>query len=339
MQQRYVALDGLRGAAAFIVVGHHLQNALQVHGVFSHGYLSVDFFFVLSGFVVAQAYEGRLKDGLTFGGFARVRFLRLYPMMFVGALVGTLLTIARDQAADFTALTVAGQFLLIPGLTGGATLFVLNAPYWSLFFEVLANLGHAATLRWATTPRLIAWTVLAGLATVASARFLHHLGGGWSVHNAWEGLVRVGFSYPTGVLICRLHNAGRLPRIAVPFVLVALALLGVIAAASIIDNWMADAATALVAFPLLLGLGINAPTGRTTALAAWMGAISYPLYAVHAPIVELWGRYASHAPWSAVLAFFAVLALATAVEACLERPGRRWLAAILPGARRTGAAA
>ncbi|THD63432.1 acyltransferase, partial [Phenylobacterium sp.] len=270
-QPRFVVLDGLRGLAAFLVVGHHLQNQMRASGPFSHGYLAVDFFFVLSGFVVASAYEGRLRGGMTLAEFAKVRFMRLYPLMVLGTLFATVLSIAREQGVTFSILTFLGQLFLIPGLTGGATLFVLNTPYWSLFFEILANFGHAATLRWATTRRLAVWTALAALAVIFTARTMHHLGGGWSLHNAWAGIVRVGFSYPLGVLIYRLNKAGRLPSIVLPGPVVGLLLAATILCAAMVGNWAMDAACVIVAFPLVLILGLNAHAGRAGALVAWMG--------------------------------------------------------------------
>ena len=63
---RYEILDGLRGVAALMVVVFHLSEAFSYDPVFkhlNHGYLCVDFFYVLSGFVIGYAYESRMKSG------------------------------------------------------------------------------------------------------------------------------------------------------------------------------------------------------------------------------------------------------------------------------------
>ena len=71
---RYEILDGLRGVASMIVVAFHLFETYSgnpVHQILNHGYLAVDFFFVLSGFVVGYAYDDRWdRMSASFGSFA-----------------------------------------------------------------------------------------------------------------------------------------------------------------------------------------------------------------------------------------------------------------------------
>lgn len=308
---------------------------MHVRGAASHGFLAVDFFFVLSGFVVASAYEPRFSQGMKLRDFARVRFVRLFPLMFVGAIAAAALTVARDQAVTFSALTLLGQILLIPGLAGAQTLFVLNAPYWSLLFEVLANACHALCFRWASTRLILLGVALAGVAVALTAMKMSTLGGGWSPHNAWVGFIRVGFSYPLGVLIYRLHNDGRLPNVRLPFGLISVMLVAAIVGASYASHWAADAFTVIVVFPTLLVLGIGADTGRLTGAAALLGGISFPLYVLHDPIVQLWARYAPHQSVSAVLIFATCVLVAIVAERFVEEPGRRWLGGVLRGRPRS----
>lgn len=335
MQHRYVALDGLRGVAALLVLCHHLQGQMTQSGPFSRGFLAVDFFFILSGFVIAGAYEHRLANGMSLGDFVKVRFLRLYPMMFIGTLMAAGFAIIRDQAVGFTIAAFVGQLLLIPGLAANGTLFALNSAYWSLLFEAVANTSHALSLRWLTTRRLAAWTAIAAVGIVFTAMRMHHLGGGWSVHNWWAGLVRVGFSYPLGVLIYRLYSAERLPTVTLPFPILVIGLVTGIAAASWVGAWWSDAATALFFFPALLIAGIRSPVGIGAPIATWLGAISYPLYAIHSPLVEVWGRYAPHDLLSALGAFALCVALAGIVERWVERGARKWLTAVVIPSTRT----
>lgn len=92
---RYEILDGLRGVAAMIVVAYHLfetYSAGPVHQILNHGYLAVDFFFVLSGFVIGYAYDDRW-DRMSIKGFFKRRLVRLHPMVIMGTLIGAVFSI------------------------------------------------------------------------------------------------------------------------------------------------------------------------------------------------------------------------------------------------------
>ena len=86
VQHRFLLLDGLRGIAALMVLGYHLfeaiafaANAPEQH--MFHGFLAVDFFFILSGFVMGYAYDKRWNS-MTIGQFIRLRLIRLHPIVF-----------------------------------------------------------------------------------------------------------------------------------------------------------------------------------------------------------------------------------------------------------------
>ncbi len=78
----YPILDGLRGVAAIMVVAFHILETFSggdhVKQIINHGYLAVDFFFVLSGFVIGYAYDDRWNN-MTLGGFFKRRLIRLHP--------------------------------------------------------------------------------------------------------------------------------------------------------------------------------------------------------------------------------------------------------------------
>lgn len=90
----YEILDGLRGTAALLVLVYHIFEGLAfAAGVdtisfMNHGYLAVDFFFILSGYVIGYAYDDRLASGMTAGQFIKRRLIRLHPMIIMGGLVG-----------------------------------------------------------------------------------------------------------------------------------------------------------------------------------------------------------------------------------------------------------
>ena len=145
----YALLDGLRGVAALLVVWYHVFEGFQFAGnkpvidFINHGYLAVDFFFILSGFVVGYAYDSRWGKTLTTGGFFRRRLIRLQPMVCMGALIGAvsfLLTgMERWDGSHatlwLTLLAFVCGCLMLPALPGmprevrgNGEMFPLNGP-------------------------------------------------------------------------------------------------------------------------------------------------------------------------------------------------------------------
>ena len=166
MKTRYEILDGLRGVAAVSVLVYHLFEAIAfANGAteqqFYHGFLAVDFFFVLSGFVMGYAYDERLKTGsLTTGGFIRRRLIRLHPMVVMGVAIGLVCyvlqgcTLWDGTSVSWLQVFTAAAFalFLIPSpkaldIRGNYEAFPLNGPHWSLFFEYLGSLAYVLLLR------------------------------------------------------------------------------------------------------------------------------------------------------------------------------------------------
>jgi peptidoglycan/LPS O-acetylase OafA/YrhL len=174
--QRFAVLDGLRGVAALIVVIYHFQTSIpalqftfggQPHMLFSLGWLSVDFFFMLSGFVICHTYQSRFERGLGIGEFIVRRLMRLYPMIAIGFVLGfavLALEYALGQLSDWPAIAWASSLntLFVPSFnhinfpsfsetitstTASGKLFVSDPPAWSLFFELLANIAFAFIFR------------------------------------------------------------------------------------------------------------------------------------------------------------------------------------------------
>lgn len=162
----YALLDGLRGVAALFVVWYHVFEgfgfAQSVNGVddglitsFNHGYLAVDFFFILSGFVIGYAYDDRWAKGFTLGQFAKRRLIRLHPMVVAGAVIG-LITFCLQGAVKWDGTHVATSAIMLallctmflipavpgtaPEVRGNGEMYPLNGPSWSLFFEYIGNI-------------------------------------------------------------------------------------------------------------------------------------------------------------------------------------------------------
>ena len=162
----YAALDGLRGVAAVMVVLFHMFEGsardFQFHTdqIINHGYLSVDFFFMLSGFVIGYAYDDRWGK-MSLWNFCKRRLVRLQPMVVMGMLLGGALfyfqgseifpNIAQTPVWKMLLVMTVG-FTLLPvpvslDIRGWTEMHPLNGPAWSLFFEYIANILYAVLIR------------------------------------------------------------------------------------------------------------------------------------------------------------------------------------------------
>lgn len=329
--QHFPLLDAGRGLAALAVVAHHVGNESGL-AIAKHGYLAVDYFLMLSGFVVAMSYEGRLRGegrgALGLGGFLGLRAKRLYPMILLGALLATA-AFALAPNPDVRPLWIATQFVLVPAV-GCWVIFPLNAPMWSLFYESVANVAHGGGIAFWRT-RAIAGAV-GVLAVMAVCTILTHAdyNMGFRPGEAGIALVRVFGAYLAGVLIWRLHAARRLRRIAVPgFVAPPLSMLLVLAPllAPAGGEHGVTLAALFVCFPASILCSLEGRE-RPGSVAAWLGGISYPLYAIHMPILlaahEL-GLTETPLEWLA--AALVAVAAAWAVERFVDAPVRAWLKA------------
>jgi peptidoglycan/LPS O-acetylase OafA/YrhL len=340
---RFHNLDALRGLAALTVLLYHIGPVIRPDKSFAPGgYLAVDFFFLLSGFVIAQAYDARLAGGMTFGRFAMLRIIRMYPMLFAGFLIGCIKPIlmillhyqTAPQVGDLLGSMAANLLVLpAPAATIGAA-FPINAPMWSLFFELVINFVYALVLVEAP-----AW-VLGGIIAVSGVVigfgvFTHpdlNLGWGWS--NMIYGFARVSFSFPIGLLAFRLGAARRrkpTPLAFAPMVLMVGVML--LPPATGFRSYL-DAAILLVVFPLLLwwSVGMEMPL-RLAPAASFIGDLSYPLYAIHFPMLVL-TMAVLHTATEVTVTIFAAVALTAAFIAMkfYDKPVRRWLMRRVSGA-------
>lgn len=322
-ERHLLTLDAIRGLAAISVLLIHIGWIGGDRSLARYGYLAVDLFFVMSGFVIARAYEAKLVDGMSWRRFMLIRIARLYPSMLLGALLGL--------AAHFVAQSTyrlgwysAAHLLLIPDLTAREGIFPLNGVLWSLFFELAINAVHALVVRRLTTFRLSLFVLAMGLWWAYAATMAGNWGGGWNRATFVSGFARVGWGYGAGVLLHRL-TAGRwrVPAI-VPIALAAFALLlppfGGAATARI-------AISVFVLFPLIVLLAVSSDVPPFASGAArWLGAISYPLYAIHHPLLlMIASRINIRGGRRETAVAVAILAAATLVELLYDAPLRRRL--------------
>ncbi len=359
----YELLDGLRGVAALLVVWYHLFEAFATSPVdqrFNHGYLAVDFFFLLSGFVIGYAYDERWGRGLRMRDFIKRRLIRLHPMVVLGALLGAAAFFVQGSVRwngepVSTGMVLAALLcglLLIPAwpgagheVRGNGEMYPLNGPGWSLFFEYLGNLLYMLLLRRLPTRWLTLLVALTGAALAAFAigdlSGYGHLGVGWTLagSNFPGGMLRLLFAFPAGLLLARRF---RPVRIRGAFWLCSLSLAVLLAMPYVgseqnhLFNGLYDTLSTLLLFPLLLWLGASghATDAATARICGFLGNISYPLYMVHYPSMYLfyawvWNHgYTFSEVWPVAAALFAGnILLAWFVLKIYDEPLRRLLTA------------
>lgn len=260
---RLVGLDTLRGVAALLVLGFHVWSIFGVWPIFSRSFIAVDFFFMLSGYVLARTYEGRFEPVR----FVRSRFRRLAPTMAAGAIIGfaAFAWMGRTEPLPFFAM-----LFFIPSFIDGVP-FLLNRPAWSIFFEYVANLGHAAAFDRLSTRTLGAMALACVIVLASTGESFDLMGARTSLF--WLGFPRVALPYLIGIILWRTQKDK--PRGTFP-----LALGGLVAGMIPCLPWFMDLFFVLVLCPLIILCGLGGRHGR------FLGDISFPLYAVHYPILQ-----------------------------------------------------
>lgn len=364
----YALLDGLRGVAALLVVCYHvfegfsfaeLTNA-EGDGMIrtlNHGYLAVDFFFMLSGFVISYAYDDRFRSMGTWNFFKR-RLIRLHPMLVVGALIGAITFMLQGSVQwNGTSISLSSIGLAIlmaccmlpalPGCSyevrGNGEAFPLNGPSWSLFFEYIGNIVYALLLRRLSTRVLAIFTAVIGLGwsyfALANISGYGSMGVGWTIDavNFGGGMLRMLFPFSLGMLLARNFKPW---RIANAFMWCSLALVALFSVPyiagndSVCLNSVYELFCLAIAFPLIVWLGASGvASGKSSGLCSFMGDISYPLYIIHYPFMYLFYAWLidSHLytladTWYVALTVVVgCMLLAYLLLKCYDIPVRRWL--------------
>ena len=341
----FAVLDGLRGVAALAVVTFHfLEMVIWNYSKLwiGHGFLAVDFFFCLSGFVMGYAYDDRLQT-MGLWSFLKARLIRLHPLVVLGAVLGLIafyaspFGITPGYGPGKVALMFAASLLLIPyGVMKerGQNLFSLNAPSWSLFWEYVANVVFGIALYRVKRGVLALLTVAAAALLCWVGYQAGNLSGGWSAKNFWDGGARVAFSFMAGLLIYRM---GWRLRTRLGFGALSLLLVLALVMPYTRGGWIREAAVIVVYFPLLVALGAGAKVSpKMDRLCRFSGELSYPLYMTHYSVIWIWGDFAEkHKLAGEGLAIYATCGVALMVAfACLvmvayDKPVRAYLRARL----------
>ena len=311
---RYDILDGLRGVAACMVLLYHLFEAIAFSAGATeqdmfNGFLGVDFFFILSGFVMGYAYDDRWNQ-MSIGHFIKRRLIRLHPMVVMGVVIGVIaFMIQGSEKWDGTHVTLSLLMLstllalfMIPSpnrldVRGNTESFPLNGPHWSLFFEYIGSLLYAVMLRRMPTKFLKIWVLVCALSLLLMGLYGPDgsIAYGWSSQpvNMFGGLLRLLFAYPAGLLLARIYREKHPSVISLPMFciggLTLIALMCVPSFGNLTANVMYQMFCVVIAFPLVVWFSARgAVKGIGQRCVSFFGRLSYPLYAVHYPFIYLY---------------------------------------------------
>jgi peptidoglycan/LPS O-acetylase OafA/YrhL len=338
-KRSFVVLDGLRGIAALSIVVYHVSYAKYFFTWLpKEAFLSVDFFFTLSGFVLAHAYGERLRKGMSAGHFMRIRLIRLYPLYLLAfilylPLAWRALWSGSIESSTLTIFLLSAILFLPCPLPG--FLYPLNSPAWSLFFELIANAAFGLFGRRLTDTVLPIAVAVAAVILIGHAVATGTFEGGFYWSSFGAGLCRVAYSFFAGVLVYQIWLR-RKPPIAVPALVVGAVLLAILIMPIGRFEVVFDLMASLIAFPLLIWIGASCRPGMLLAKASsWLGAISYAVYVLHYPIYDLAtkARPPQTIAWG-IAYIVAVVVVSHIADRYFDGPVREYLNRAAPGRAR-----
>lgn len=312
----YEMLDALRGVASLLVVWYHVFEGYAFAGGglitgLNHGYLAVDFFFMLSGFVITYAYDYRWSTTLSLKGFFVRRLIRLHPMVLFSAVFGAI-TFALQGGVQWDGTHVSTSMLmlallcsmfLIPVLPGASNevrgngeMFPLNGPSWSLFFEYIGNILYALILHRLSVRLLTIVVVFLGVSltwfALSDAASYKSIGVGWTLDgvNVYGGLLRMLFPFSMGMLLSRrfrpIKISGAFWKCTI-LLMTIMAVPYIPAYGGLHFNGIYEMVCVIVVFPMIVIMGASSGVDSKNALYHFLGRISYPLYIIHYPVMYL----------------------------------------------------
>lgn len=358
-KKHFLVLDALRGVASIMVVLFHVLEVYSggdhIKQFINHGYLAVDFFFMLSGYVMAHAYDDRW-DKMSIKDFFKRRLIRLHPMIIFGMTLGALCfyfgesayfpKIAGTSIAQLMLVLLIG-YTLIPlptsmDIRGWNEMHPLNGPAWSLFLEYIANILHALILR------KLSKTILSVLVFIAAAALIHYavtspggdIIGGWSLEpeQLRIGFTRLLYPYMAGMLLRRVARVSETKNtfLFCSFLLIFfLSFPRVGGHEHLWANGLFDALTVIIIFPVIIYLGAigNLKSNASQKLCSFLGDVSYPLYIIHFPLAYIYYAWVTTnsvpvergLPMGLLILVISI-ALSYAVLKLYDVPLRKWLA-------------
>jgi len=338
----FANLDIIRGVAAIAVVLWHAEALFGFRP--NSGYLAVDLFFVLSGVVIAKSYDQRIANGMSVREFSLLRLIRLYPayllalcLSFGAVLAAATFGFSTNWKIEnlLPAFLFSIAFIPVFGrLSSNGTIFPLNTPSWSLFFELLVNfmfISFHPFLKGRLSLVALASCMIWLIVTVAVFGDLNH---GFKTEDWWVGVPRVGYSFGMGVAIERLRRKGSIRKKIHCLVSSGMVLLILCAPiALLIGRPVFDLASVLIAFPTIVALSLH-ETRDTSALTNFLGNLSYPVYVLHTPILAVFtgliartnGHWYASPIFSGIIFIIIATLFSLLITSLVDLPVRRLLA-------------
>jgi len=349
---RIVELESLRGIAALLVVMFHIPHwntDLYEINFIRNGYLMVELFFVISGFVICRAYSGRIQSAGDLLRFQFLRFGRLYPVHLLFLILFLILEFFKYVLAKSTGLRpyVAAPFelndltafvqhmFLVQAIGPSGRMLTFNAPAWSISTEFYTYLLFGLVVLCAGRLKQMLFLCLA---FVAILLLIFRLGGGY------DSLLGCVGGFFVGCCVAELVERA---KVRIPSVVSSVFALMLILFLSFKTDQRYDllviCITALLIFSLVLGPGGYLGWFLSGKIFVWLGSISYSLYMSHVFVIYLTeqilrrligfrpavegGQFSLQVPiWSAVVAYgvtiLVILLISQIVHECIEKPAR-----------------
>ena len=317
---RFEVLDGLRGIAAIIVVSFHIFEIYSKgpdKQIVNHGYLAVDFFYLLSGFVIGYAYDDRW-DKMTYLDFYKRRLIRLHPMILAGTFFGVCYyflsetyffpNIENVNPYKFL-LAVLFSLLNIPtppciDIRGFHESNSLNGAAWTLHYEYLINIIYSLIIRRLHTYIIAIITFISGFLTLTITLNFDIFGmlinrderkytviGGWEITSGevYIAFVRLFYPFFCGYLISRLKTTIKIPFsfIGCSIILSIVLCLPRVGGKNWVMNGLYETVVIILIFPLIVMIGAGDIENNDVILkiCKFLGEFSYPLYITHNPVI------------------------------------------------------
>lgn len=341
-KKHFEVLDGLRGIAALAIVIFHFMEWIYPdpsQNFIGHGFLAVDFFFCLSGFVIGYAYDDRIK-AMGLKEFFKSRLIRLHPLVIFGSVLG-LLAFLFDPFSGESELYNTGRIILLficsaflipfPSMEERAyNNFGLNAPSWSLFWEYVANIIYAFFVCRLNKKALIVLTAIAAGILFYVSFHAGNLLGGWNGDTFWHGGARIFYSFSAGLLIYRFNW---IIRNNLGFFGLSIFLSAAFLAPSPNWSWLLEYLIVLFFFPLLVSLGAGTATNSfSKRFCTFSGDMSYPLYMTHYAGIWIFGNYfmnyqpdSTELTWIVIGGTLLMIVFAYIVMKFYDKPVRKYL--------------
>ena len=347
----FTCLDGIRGVAALLIVLRHTEQLVSPI-LFQESYLAVDVFFVLSGVVISQAYEVRLLSNLSFTRFAQIRIVRIFPLYILGTVISALCAITGllpfGTRGDLPLYIILGLFLIPnPGI-GTINVFPLNNPAWSLFLELVVNMFYAKFLH--ILSRKFVFVIMSvsalGIMLMLYKAQSHSLNVGFWAKSFPFGLLRVFYSFFAGVVLFKHFQTHRRQSTGLGATVMSWAIIASVAAVLVaaprhdIQPYY-DFAAVIFVFPALVYAALKfQPQGLSAQICKFLGAISYAVYTLHAPLagfIEAFSLSAAHinlahwAPWAGLVFVAVLIPICAVADRVYDWPVRRCLLSLKLG--------